>query len=186
MKEFELERKIVDEVGKSLRPSGWRLKEAPLDSGFDVIATSPKGNLFPIEIKGGKGDLDVSTVVRFGSSVKDSTDSGKLDEYANLSSLTGKQIDEVGVKPLIVTSRQLPPATSDYASRLHIEVVTPEKLKFGDKTEVAHDEIGQLKERLLDSLKNWDTRIQDKKELGTDSAEPRSIPSWYRFKRPDE
>ena len=180
MKEFELERKVLDGVGSGL-PAGWKITEAPAASGFDAVATSPRGNIFPIEIRGGEGDLDVSTVVRFGSTVRSSAGSGKLGDFLGTRGSIPDQGDKVGVKPLIVTSRKLPPATSDYASRLNIEVVAAEKSVPAGKTGSAHSEIGRLNARLIDHLKNWDARIQEGKGVASHLAQSQGLENWYKI-----
>ncbi len=164
------ENALVDKLGDAL-PQGWRVVDVPADRGFDVIAQSPDGNLFPIEVKGGTGRLDLSAVTRFGGNI-DSTGAGLTSYLDEVEDPLVDSTRALNVKPVIVTSQELPGVAARYAERLHIEVVRPhvEVQEF----DAEGPYVGRRKEPYGTSM--W--RFGQELPLPADSAEePAAIPS---------
>lgn len=93
------------------------------------LERSPNGNLFPIEIKSGRGLLDASAVVEFGAAVEESIP--LLERYNNMRNATeispaaANQALRPAIKPLMITSLDVTETTTDYATDFHIDVLRP-------------------------------------------------------------
>ena len=127
MNESSFERQVLEELRREAL-EGWIIKDAPIWHFVDVIVASPSRNVFPIEIKGGSGYLDISTVVRFGSEVERAVSNNMLMEYVPLHEAPSDNPGAIGVKPILATSREMPRASLDYAARFQIYVLSSARL----------------------------------------------------------
>jgi len=162
-----LERSVSREVGNHL-PQGWEV-ETPTDMGYDIIVRSPKGHIFPIEVKGGSGLLDVSTVVDFGSTVENDVEKGVLRKFSDILGPT-IEIQDIIVKPVIATKREIETASSHYASTFKIEVVSSPEIKtsIGD---IEHEGASEFSRKLASRLTDLDDLIQVHKLRSQSSRE---------------
>ncbi len=177
------ERSVSKEVDDHL-PGGWEI-ETPTDKRYDMIARSPKGHIFPIELKGGSGLLDVSTVVDFGSEVENDVEKGSLRKSSSIPEPTIETQDII-VKPVIATNREIAPASSDYASTFHIAVVSSPEIELTETIvrDIEHERISRLGQELVSRLTELDDLIQTDK-LHSQSAREEKAPArkedWYRM-----
>jgi hypothetical protein len=158
-----------------LLPEGWRLDaDSP---AYDVVVVSPQGNVFPIEVKGGVGLLDVSTVVDFGASVE-----GAIARRAiqfKWRPVAGTPLKGIVVKPIIATPREVAAASSDYAEEFHIEVVGVPQVPGGEPAPDRGEAMRLLRENLAERLTELNAEIIDQDSSGSGSpAEPPE--DWYR------
>jgi hypothetical protein len=135
--------------------------------------------------------LDISTVVEFGSAVRHSfaEDSSLRLRDSSLHQLSGLQDEnpeQTSVKPLIVTPRTLPPASSDYARTFDIEVVNTEPLDWDEpkRYPTLENPIPQLTDRLISSLKHWDDRFTSERQLRRPSLDLDLKQDRYRTDEP--
>ena len=161
MNESSFERQVLEELRREAL-EGWIIKDAPIWHFVDVIAASPSRNVFPIEIKGGSGYLDISTVVRFGSEVERAVSNNMLMEYVPLHEAPSDNPGAIGVKPILATSREMPRASLDYAARFQIYVLSSARL-LDDSTSHRID-IERFVSTLVDELTVWDNRIKSAHE----------------------
>lgn len=168
------ERRVAEELREAL-PDDWHLTpRSPAAEQFDVVATSPDGNIFPIEVSGGDGRLDVSTVVEFGAAVRRHV--AGLAGSAELEVPRSGDVHEVGIKPIYVTPKVVPPASSEYADTFHIEIIeAPSSSTPQGKRDTEHG----LATRLAKSLKEWDEEIHRSQYAVPKQAVPQTE-KWFR------
>jgi hypothetical protein len=159
--------------------------KTPTDKGYDLVARSPKGHIFPIQVKGGSGLLDVSTVVDFGSAVENDVENGAIRKYSRILD-PAADVQDVIVKPVIATNKQIADASSDYASTFKIDVVSPpesESPQIIASKDIDREGISQLSQKLVSHLTYWDDRIEIHKQHSQSirgKALTRKEEDWYR------
>lgn len=186
--EAQLERHIARKI-KQLLPD-WKLEEEHSmlpGSQYDMVAISPAGTRFPIEIDANSGRLDVSSVVDFGASVETDYEVARnraavrlnpASQELNLPPLRlpndgyaptlethephapdSQQLPRA-IKPLLLTSRDPSPASTQYAQEFHIDIVT---FSEGDSTGKPRASLQESKARLerkvIEKLRNWEATI---------------------------
>lgn len=168
----------VSKVLTSCMPEGWVVTRDS-DPVYDILATSPTGNAFPIEIKGGTGVLDVSAVVDFGAGVEANGTRFKEDVLTRGEGLFD-HLGALNIKPVIVTAQTRVPASDEYSSIFHIEVIEVDS-GGDDHSQLSEDSSERLGSTIAETLTRWNGEME---EFGQSEAAVRGdndlSPDWFR------
>jgi hypothetical protein len=157
-----------------LLDTGWDV-HATQSQDYDLIASSPDGKLFPIEVKTGSGLLDFSTVVDFGAAIADIVDSHAAFDAEGSEIARGW-----AVKPVIATMQEVADAAKDYADQLHVELVGPLSADASEGSDQGRD-VQSLARGLARSIAELDRLMRPATESGTTTASPESG-DWLHYK----